>query len=300
MGETQGTVLNVTRVPTGRVARFKVRSVGLSLANIGGVAVNDDGDTMGIVDGVDDGEASILPTAVVRQAAKRVLARQASVPKLWLGVKGEPVATTRIQAILNLGWEAQKAAKLTENHHGILLTWIAPGSPAALAALRPGDVILKANDEAIQTADDFSWLLDQSGPSGSVRFSVARPERSTPEAVSVKLSESLDPNLSSTIDGRSPRALLDQGIETIALKPAVASRLGATAGLLVIYLQPSTAAFKAGLRPGDVIEAIDGKQVSSFHRPILLSGPAGVRHTFHIVRNKQQLVLTVVNSKPQK
>src|SRR5437773_5852794 len=32
---------------------------------------------------------------------------------------------------------------LFEQHRGILLTSVAPGSPAAVAALRPGDVILR-------------------------------------------------------------------------------------------------------------------------------------------------------------
>jgi len=265
------------------------------LANIGGVAVNNVGETLGIVDGIDGGEASILPATVIRQAARRVLARQMSVPKPWLGVKGEPVTAFNLEQIQNLGWQIERATTLAYEHNGILLTWIAPGSPASLAALRAGDVILKVNDEAVRTADDFSWLLEQAGPRGSVRFTIARPDHSTPEAVSVRLSEALNSEFAWTMAARG-RGLIDQGIETIALKPAVAVRLGASGGLLTVYVQPSTAAFKAGLRPGDVIESIDGKQVSSLPEPMLLSGAA---YKLDIVRNRQKLVITVDKSQRQ-
>jgi S1-C subfamily serine protease len=264
------------------------------------VAINDAGETVGIVDGIDGAEASILPTALICLAAKRVLAQQSSVPKPWLGVTGEPVATLDMEQFVNRGWQVDRATTLAEDQRGILLTWIAPGSPAALAALRAGDVILKVNDEEIQTADDFSWWLQQAGPGSAVRFTIARPDRTTPEAINVRLSESLDPTLALNIlKHRSPLAkglsLIDQGIETIALQPAVASRLGANAGLLIIYVQPATAGFKAGLRPGDVIEMIDGRPISSFTRPLLPSNSLGTPYTFDIVRNKQKMVL-VVNS----
>jgi serine protease Do len=205
-----------------------------------------------------------------------------------------------MKQFVNRGWQVDRATTLVEDHRGILLTWIAPGSPAALSALRAGDVILKVNDEEIQSADDFSWWLQQAGPSSSVRFTVARPDRMTPVAIRVRLSESLDPTLALNIlRHRFPLAkglsLIDQGIETIALQAAVASRLGANAGLLIINVQPATAGFKAGLRPGDVIESIDGRRISSFPRPLLLSNSPGAAYTFDIVRNKQKMVL-VVNS----
>ena len=300
IGETQGTIFTVTRTPAGGITRFKIRSPRLTLANIGGVAINEAGDTVGIVNAVDGTEASILPAALIRLAAKRVLAQQSSVPKPWLGVRGEPVAGLKIDQIVNHGWQAQRATTLSLDHCGILLTWIVPGSPAALATLRAGDVILKVNDEEIETADDFSWMLGQAGPSSSVRFTVARPDTTIPEAINVKLSESLDPTLDVSLLRRSFKSgqgwsLIDQGIETIALRPAVASQFGSASGLLIIYVQPSTPAFKAGLRPGDVIETIDGKQVSSLGRSMGLSTVPGVAHTMAIVRKSRKLVITVVN-----
>lgn len=299
IGATEGRITEVRRAPSGGIARFKVGSPRFSQANIGGVAVNEVGETVGIVDGLEGDEASILPTALIRRAAERVLGQQASVPRPWLGVRGEPVAALKLEQILNRGWQPARAAVLAEDHRGILLTSIAPGSPAAQASLRAGDVILKVNDKEIRNAEDFTWCLEQAGPSSSVLFTVARPDRATEEALSVRLSGRLDPAFSFNLRSRMATlrglTLIDQGIETIALKPPVASQLGTTAGLLIVYVEPLTAGFEAGLKPGDVIQSIDGKPVSLFARPMLLPATQGATFTFEIVRKKEKLVVTVAN-----
>jgi S1-C subfamily serine protease len=292
MGAIEGRVQDVVPAPSGDIARFKVSSPGLSPANIGGVVINEAGAAIGIVDGLEGNEATILPAALIRRAADRVMEQQASVPRPWLGVKGEAIAELKLEQILTHGWEMQRASDLAGKHHGILLTSIVPGSPAELAALRAGDVILKVDDNEIQNAADFTWWLDQAGPSSSVRFTVARPDRPSEEPLSVKLSGMLDPAFSFNFRNRLATSkgfsLIDQGIETIALKAPVASQLGTTAGLLVVYVEPSTAAFEAGLQPGDVIQSIDGKPASLFN-PV----PQAASFTLEIVRKKEKLVLTV-------
>ena len=284
MGAIEGRVEGVMPAPSGGIARFRVSAAKLSKANIGGVAVNEAGDTVGIVDSLEGNEASILPVASVKRAAQRVLERQASVPRPWLGVKGEAVAALKLDQILNHGWEMSRAAALAGKHRGILLTSIVPGSPAERAKLRAGDVILKIDDKDIQTADEFTWWLEQAGPSSSVEFTVARPDRPVEEALNVKLSGMLDQSFRVNWRAHFPSSkrfsLIDQGIETIALKPLVASQLGTTAGLLIVYVDPVTAAFEAGLEPGDVIQTINGKPVSAFR-----TAPKSDSYTFEVVRN---------------
>lgn len=320
MGETEGTVVEVARAPTGAIGRVRIRSAKLSAANIGGIAVNDAGETVGIVDTVESNEATVVPSAQVRTAAKRVLGRQASVPRPWLGVRGDPVGALQLEQLLTRGWEREGALSLAEARRGIMLTSVAPGSPAAEAALRPGDVILRVNQEEVRNADDFSWLLEEAGPGGSVHFTVARPGKTASEGIEITLSESPDPlfewrmregpasslftpGAAPRFPGASskslPRSLIAQGIETIALKPQVAARFGANGGLLVIHVQPSAAAFKAGLRSGDLIEAIDGQRISATSEPISLFSDIGKSHLFSVVRNKEKLVVTVVTTTNQ-
>ena len=290
---SEGRIENVLPAPSGEVARFKVSARRLSDANIGSVAVNEQGQTIGIVDGLEGNEATILPAASIRRAAQRVLEQKGSVPRPWLGVKGEAVSALNFDQIVNHGWTMDRAADLAGKHRGIMLTSVVPNSPAARAALRAGDVILKVDDKEIHNADDFTWWLEQAGPSSSVQFTVARPNLLTEEALNVKLSAQLDPAAGFGFRNRFPLnkglSLLEQGIETIAVGPMVASQLRTTAGLLVIYVDPTTPAFAAGLKAGDVIQSIDGKPVSAFNRSV----PMKTASVFDIIRKKQKLTITL-------
>jgi S1-C subfamily serine protease len=297
IGETEGLVVSVTRSPSGGLARIKVKSAKFSPANIGGVAISDDNETLGIVDAVEGTEATIVPLSLVRLAAKRVIARQASVPRPWLGIRGEPISATSFERVLRGGWEAERARALTEKREGILLTQVAPGSPAALANLRPGDVILAVNDGFVRNAEDFTSLLDEAGPERAVRFTVARPDKEISEALEIKLSESPDPFFPRRIvTAPFPKfragSFLGEGIEAIALKPKVAVRFGSSGGLLVVSVQPDTEAFKAGLRPGDVIETVDGQPIYSVTGMMSLPPRPQTLSTCIIIRNKEKVVLS--------
>jgi S1-C subfamily serine protease len=298
IAETDAVVVSVNRSPSGGLARVKIKSAKFSPVNIGGIAINEAGETLGIVDAVEGNEATIVPVSLVRMAAKRVIARQASVPRPYLGIRGEPVGSLPLDQIMRNGWALDRARALTDKRQGILLTWVAPGSPAALAQLKPGDVILSVNDDFVRNAEDFSFLLDEAGPGSMLNMTVARPGKEVTEALEIELGESPYRLYGSkAFDWRKeknakPGSLMAQGIETIALRPRVAQRFGATGGLLVVYVQPSTEAFKAGLRSGDVIESIDGQPVSTGNNYAVTIAPAvDAVSTCIVVRNREKIVL---------
>ncbi len=297
IGETECFVVSVTRSPSGGIARIRVRSARFSPANIGGVAISENNETLGIVDGVEGGEATIVPLSLVRMAARRVIARQASVPRPWLGIRGEPIGTVSLERILRGGWEVERARALTEKRQGILLTQVAPGSPAAQANLKAGDVILAVNNGSVRNAEDFTSLLDEAVPESAVRFTIARPDKEVSEALEIMLSESPDPFFPRRMmatpfpEFMKRSSLLGEGIEAIALKPRVASRFGSIGGLLVVSVQPETDAFKAGLRPGDVIESIDGQPVYSGTGVVTVPRTPAARSSCVVVRNKEKVIL---------
>src|SRR6185295_11769804 len=186
------------------------------------------------VNAVEGDEASILPVGLVRSAAGRVMERRASVPRPWLGVRGEPIGRISFEKILKGGWQGDRARALADKRQGLLLTSVMPGSPAARADLKPGDVILKVNDEMVENADDFSMFLQDAAPGSFVNFTVARPGTAASEAFKfkIKLAESPDPSFAygfsffdtPAVAPAAPHSLVP-GIQTIAIKAPVAARL---------------------------------------------------------------------------
>ena len=76
----------------------------------------------------------------------------------------------------------------------------------------------------------------------------------------------------------------------MAIRPKLPVRPGALSGLLIVFVQPETAAFKAGLRTGDLIEAINGQPIAA------TPGAPRIRrasYTLKVLRGKETLVLTV-------
>ena len=303
VGQTDAIVSGLSKSPSGGIVRIKIKAPKLSAVNIGGIVVNEAGETMGILDTVSGQEATIVPIASVRSAVKRVRDRQASVPKPWLGVRGEPINVVSMDKIMEIGWTAERAKQLCENQNGILLTSVVPGSPAAMNQLKAGDVILTVNNSQIKTGDEFTWILQEAGPGSSVQFTVARPGKEAAEALEIQLSESPDPLFGRRVSSAfgaprnaEPGSLMSQGIEAMAIKPKAGTRLGAS-GLLVVYVHPTTSAHKAGLRAGDIIEAIDGQNLTSgrYRRPLIKT--PGASSAFSIVRNKQKMQLTIATTR---
>ena len=129
IGETEAIVVSVSHSPSGGVARVNIKSTKLTPANIGGIVLNDTGETIGIVDAVQGVKAAIVPVSIVRNAVKRVIERQASVPRPWLGIKGEPIRSVSLDRMLGVGWERERARALAEKREGIMLTFVRPSRP---------------------------------------------------------------------------------------------------------------------------------------------------------------------------
>ncbi len=89
---------------------------------------------------------------------------------------------------------------------------------------------------------------------------------------------------------------LASGVETKMLNAQIATTYGARGGLLVVSVQPQSAAFRAGLRSGDVIEAANNQSLSGAHLPQNLKDTNGLSLT--VVRDNQRLSVTLPVAQP--
>jgi serine protease Do len=309
VGESEAKVAKIKRVESGTIERLIAHAINLSPAVVGGIAIDDAGLTVGIVESVTGTEASIIPLKAIRQAAKRVIERQSSVPRPLLGVRGEAINfVPRSQLLLN-GWPLAEAMALQDKRQGIMLTDVFPGTPAALARFRPGDVILRINEKDIESAQEFSEYMRECETAIPVKFTVARPNQTSPQAITVKLTDAMNfsfkmeyewPQLArmpaavgKTARPAPPDPLAGLGIETLAFAPRAAARLRAQSGLVVVSVDPKGIGYRDGVREGDVIETIDNRTISQ-RRPGP-GAPVELRQTIvlGIVRAGQRSQITI-------
>ncbi len=193
MSEAEGKLLSVRRARSGKAIEAAVGASRLSAAWAGAVATNESGTLLGIAEQAGADEIRLIPAETIKGAAARVLARRATVPQPWLGARGDAVALAPLELFMSSGWPQKEAQALASKRQGVLLTAVAPGTPAAVADLRAGDVVARISEQEVRGVEDFSFILKQAGGGSTVNFTVLRPQMNAPLDVIVRLSESLKP-----------------------------------------------------------------------------------------------------------
>ncbi|HEY2928018.1 Do family serine endopeptidase [Piscinibacter sp.] len=142
---------------------------------------------------------------------------------------------------------------------GALVASVAPSSAAAAAGLKPGDVITQVNGETIDRSGALSSLIGMSAPGERVKLKVWRDRAS--RDVEVKLGGAKE----SSKELAEGDAVAPGGQLGLALRPLTRDerrQVHVDQGGLVVE-NASGAAARAGIEPGDVLLAINGKPVQS-------------------------------------
>lgn len=193
--EKVGMLTEVRRAPSGKPFRVVARTADVTPAWTGAIAANELGEVVGIVSQSDSGETQIAPVATILAARARVLKLRGSAPQPWLGVRGDASLKSPLEAWVNMGWKPESALPHIKNGQGVFLTAVAPGTPAAVAGLRPGDVIAQVGARAVRSPEDLSFTLSEAGVGSTVDFTVWRAFEPAPVKVSVRLRGTQNPAL---------------------------------------------------------------------------------------------------------
>lgn len=263
---TAGVVSAVGRniIPSGEDRGFYLDMIqtdaSINPGNSGGPLINAAGEVVGVNSSIlsRSGGSQGLGFAIPINRAMRVardLADDGQVRRAWIGADVEPADPNRFG-----------------RSSTVQVTAVAPGSPAARAGLRPGDVIRRVAGEAINTPLDWEAEVLDLVVGEPAPIVVRRGDRT--------LSFSVTPDDLPSLTAARVQAL--SGFQLVTLTPAIRAERGLLSerGALIVDL-PQAASRELGLREGDLIVQINRLPISSADEAAdalrALAGRGGVR-----------------------
>ncbi len=195
------------------------------------------------------------------------LKESGTVVRGWIGVQIQPV-TPDIADSLGL-----KQAR------GALVAEVQPNSPASKTGLQSGDVIVTVNGQQVADARDLSRKIGSMHPGTKVDLGVLR--KGAEQTMSLTLGE-LPNQREASRSGRferGERGAPRQDEPRLGLSLAPADQVAGTSGggVVITGVDPSGPAADLGLRTGDIILEVGGKEVSD---------PADVRNALNTARSE--------------
>jgi serine protease Do len=239
----------------------------INKGNSGGPAFNLNGEVVGVntaivsPSGGSVGIGFAIPAAMVKEVVDS-LKSSGAVTRGWLGVQIQPVTEELAEGI---GLSEAK---------GAIISNLTEDSPAQKSGLKQGDTILKANGEEIDDARDLARTIAKVKPGTEIPVDIYRDGK--PQTVAVKIG---------TMPGEAPKMAgvtrADEGFDLADLGLDV-SPADDGAGVQINKVDPASAAAERGLKAGDVILEVSGKEVST---------PGDVRDALKAEDGKRVLML---------
>jgi serine protease Do len=143
---------------------------------------------------------------------------------------------------------------------GILVAQVNEDSPAARAGLKQGDVIVSFNGQPAGSVGDFRNRVALIAPGTKGTLTILRAEKRLDLTVTIgKLSEDSDQTR------KSAETTKEYGLTVQDLTPDLAARLDleGEVGVVVTQIAPGSAAERAGIQPGALIQEVNQERVRS-------------------------------------
>jgi serine protease Do len=172
---------------------------------------------------------------------------------------------------------------------GALVSEVVKSTPAAKAGLKEGDVIRKLNGKRVENHRQLRNDIAASAPGTTVQLEVLRNGRTKEIAVTLgelpvddQLARAGEPEERS----RDLEGLLGFAVSSIDPELSAQYELEPDAsGIVVVSIEQSSPAFRAGLREGDLIRSVNRKRVDSL---------AQFKQTVKELKSGDSLLLQVV------
>ncbi|SRR5690606_21512353 len=250
--------------------------------NSGGALINMDGQLIGINtaifsrSGGSIGIGFAIPSNMVRAFVEAARSGSDFFERPYIGADFEPVTP---QIAESLGMDSAT---------GALVTSVAPGSPAANAGLKPGDVILSLNGTSVEGIEALDYRMATQPIGSSATFGILRQGRRRNLEIALARPPEGAESTQVSLRGRSPFA----GAKVADLSPRLAQRLGIRTnvkGVVVVDIARNSPAAGFGFRPGDIVREVNGVTIDSAQKMAQVSMQNTRWWRFTVDRNGQVL-----------
>jgi serine protease Do len=263
---TMGIISAVGRGGIGIVdyENFIQTDAAINMGNSGGALVDVDGRLLGINtaifsrSGGNQGIGFAIPANLAREVMQS------------LRDKGRVVRGYIGTSVQSLTPEIADAMKLKQPMAGALVGEVEPNAPAAKAGIKTGDVIAAVNGKKVSDARELRLMIGSMAPETKVQIDVMRdgqtktfnvqlaemPASAANEATDTSSDEAAQPEKTSVFGGVTVANITDSLRTALNIQKDVQ-------GAVIADIDADSAAAKAGLREGDVIQEVNKQPVKS-------------------------------------
>lgn len=250
--------------------------------NSGGALIDVNGDLIGINtrilsrSGGSNGIGFAIPANLVREFVKQARAGSEGFQRPWAGMSGQPV-------------DADLAASLgMELPEGMVISELHPQSPFAKAGFEVGDVITEVDGQVVNSPSEMVFRMSVAGLDGTSAVSRLRGDAREILKVEMFTAPNDPPSRSLVLNEHSPLPGLTVGLINPVAIVRLQLPLSATG---VVVLDPGPYAGRAGVKPGDILLAINGEEVLEAEAVPHLLEAAGRRLQLDLNRRGQRVSL---------
>ena len=243
--------LNRENVNISRYEDFIQTDASINPGNSGGPLLNIKGEVIGINTAIINYAQSIgfaIPANIVKNVAQQII-ENGSVDRGWLGVGIEYIPE-----------EVARTANI-KKRDGVLVNSVFEKQPAFNAGIKVGDIILKIGGATVSSPNSMIRLIGNVSPGQQIKLDVLRDgERKT---FSVRLARKEEPRSQLAALEKKEAPQLGLVWEDLNGEIPQTQESGLKQGVRVIQVLPHSTAEKEGIREGDVITAVNGKEIVS-------------------------------------
>lgn len=145
---------------------------------------------------------------------------------------------------------------------GVLVQGVEPGYPARSAGIQRGDVILSVNGKEVTSVNDLQIKIAEKHPGELVTLKIWRGKRKITKQVELGQAPISGQN-SPAPDNRVKKRFENLGLEFRNLSSQEKSQFDTDYGVYIVKVKPGSPAFKARIRAGDVLIAMDDRPIKN-------------------------------------